>query len=51
MPTSRQTSQPDSRAAPSQFTRPGVLIGDSGTKSTVATVAATTRKNGIQNNQ
>lgn len=47
----RHTSHPDSRDAPSQFTRPGTLIGDSGTKSTVAIVAMTTRMNGIQNSQ
>ena len=46
MPTSRQTSQPESRNAPSQLTRPGTLIGDSGTKNTVATVATTTRTSG-----
>ena len=51
MPTSRQTSQPESRKAPSQLTRPGTLIGDSGTKNTVATVATTTRTSGIQNSQ
>src|SRR4051812_33984589 len=36
--SSRQTSQPDRSAAPSQFTLPGDLIGDSGTKKTVITV-------------
>ena len=51
MPTSRHTSQPESRNAPSQLTRPGTLIGDSGTKNTVATVATTMRTSGIQNSQ
>ena len=51
MPTSRQTSQPESRNAPSQLTRPGTLIGDSGTKNTVAIVATTTSTSGSQNSQ
>ena len=51
MPTSRHTSHPESRNAPSQLTRPGTLIGDSGTKNTVAIVATTTRTSGNQNSQ
>jgi hypothetical protein len=48
---SSATSQADSRAAPTQLTRPGVLIGDSGTKSTVAITARTTAISGNQNSQ
>ena len=51
MPISRQTSHAESRKAPSQLTRPGVLIGDSGTKKIVAIVATTVSTNGIQNSQ
>ena len=51
MPSSRQTSQADSRPAPAQLTCPGVLIGDSGTKKCVRPAAATTTTSGIQNSQ
>ena len=51
MAKSSATSQLDSSAAPPQLTRPGVLIGDSGTKKCVATSVTTTAISGNQNSQ
>ena len=45
------TSQPDMRSAPVVLIRPGVRMGDSGTKRMVVTVATTHRINGIQKSQ
>ena len=49
--TSSATSHADSSTAGSQLIRPGVRTGDSGTKSTAATAAATVRIIGSQNSQ
>ena len=49
--TSRAMSQPASRIAPGMSTRPAVLIGDSGTKKTVPSVATTTAISGNQKSQ
>ena len=45
------TSQPDMSRAPTVLMRPGVRMGDSGTKSTVVTVAITHITSGIQKSQ
>ncbi len=50
-PTSRATSQPESRTAPSQLSLPGVRTGDSGTKKWAHTAAVSEMINGIQNSQ
>ena len=47
-PSRMATSQPDRSDAPSQFTRPGLRTGDSGTNSHVATSASSTATSGIQ---
>src|SRR5262249_39379056 len=49
--TSSATSQPPRSTAPVQSTVPGARIGDSGTKISVPTAAATTPPSGIQNSQ
>ena len=49
--TSSATSQPASSAAPGKSTRPGVLIGDSGTKKSVPSIATTTAISGNQKSQ
>ena len=50
-PTSRATSQAESRTAASQLIRPGVRTGDSGTKSCAETAATSVMISGIQNSQ
>jgi hypothetical protein len=49
--TSSATSQPESRSPPSGSMRPGVRIGDSGTKTTMPAVAIATPTSGNQNSQ
>ena len=51
MGTSSATSQPESRAAAGQFSRPAVRTGDYGTISFAATVAPVSMIAGIQNSQ
>ena len=49
--SSRASSQPDSVTAAEMLTRPGERTGDSGIKSSVATIAIRAMPPGIQNSQ
>ena len=50
-PSSSATSHDERRAAPTQFTRPPGLSGDSGTNRCVATAATTVGMSGSQKSQ